>query len=92
MEGDMSEGISSPPFPLPLLFFFCSCSKFRAITRLETLATQATLGLSQFGLKRRRGGIPGPLPWIRHCFYFVQDRRKKALACVAGTIGIFKYK
>ena len=50
------------------------------------------LGLSQFGLKRRRIGIPGPLPWIRHCFYFVQDRRKKALACVTGTIGIFKYK
>ena len=29
-------------FTLPLPFFFCSRSKFRAITRLETLATQAT--------------------------------------------------
>ena len=25
-----------------LFFYFCSCSNFRAITRLETLATQAT--------------------------------------------------
>ena len=33
---------SSPlPLPLPCFFFFCSCSNLRAITRLETLATQA---------------------------------------------------
>ena len=31
----------SPP-PPPSTFFFCSRSNFRAITRLETLATQAT--------------------------------------------------
>ena len=29
------------PFLLLLIFFFCSRSNFRAITRLETLATQA---------------------------------------------------
>ena len=35
-------GVSSSPLPLPLPpFFFCSCTKFRAITRLQTLATQA---------------------------------------------------
>ena len=35
--------VSSSPLPLPLLPFFCFRSNFRAITRLETLATQATL-------------------------------------------------
>ena len=40
-EGEGKEGILlSPPHP-PSTFFFCSRSKFRAITRLETLATQA---------------------------------------------------
>ena len=41
-EGKGKEGTSSSPLLLPLpLFFFCSRSNFRAITRLETLATQA---------------------------------------------------
>ena len=41
-EGEGKEGTSSP-LPLPLQpFFFCFRSNFRAITRLETLATQAT--------------------------------------------------
>ena len=33
--------VSSSPLPLPLQPFFCFRSSFRAITRLETLATQA---------------------------------------------------
>ena len=33
--------VSSSPLPLPLQPFFCFRSNFRAITRLETLATQA---------------------------------------------------
>ena len=32
------------PLPLPLQPFFCFLSNFRAITRLETLATQAMKG------------------------------------------------
>ena len=42
-EGEGNEGtfLFSPP-PPPSNLFFCSCSTFRAITRLETLATQAT--------------------------------------------------
>ena len=31
----------SPTPPTSIFFFFCSCSNFRAITRLETPATQA---------------------------------------------------
>ena len=43
MTGE-GERVSSSPLPLPLqLFFFCFRSNFRAITRLETLATQARL-------------------------------------------------
>ena len=53
-EGEGKEGtfpeswglrasVSSSPVPLPLQPFFCFRSNFRAITRLETLATQATL-------------------------------------------------
>ena len=30
------------PSPSPFHLFFCSSSNFRAVTRLETLATQAT--------------------------------------------------
>ena len=42
----MSEGNSSPlSLPLPF-FFFCSRSYFRAITRLESLATQAKVALN----------------------------------------------
>ena len=38
----LRASVSSSPLPLPLpFFFFCSRSNFRAITRLETLATQA---------------------------------------------------
>ena len=36
----LRTSVSSSPLPLPLLFF-CSRSNFRAITGLETLATQA---------------------------------------------------
>ena len=40
--GEGNEGTFSPlPLPLPLKPFFCFRSNFRAITRLETLATQA---------------------------------------------------
>ena len=36
------------PLPLPLPpFFFCSRSNLRAITRLETLATQASLQVAK---------------------------------------------
>ena len=42
-EGEGNEGTSSP-LPLPLQAFFCFRSNFRAITRLVTLATQATVG------------------------------------------------
>ena len=40
-EGEGNEGtaVSSSPLPLPLQPFFCFRSNFRAITRLETLAT-----------------------------------------------------
>ena len=31
------------PSPSPFNLLFCFCSNFRAITRLETLATQATV-------------------------------------------------
>ena len=37
----LRASVSSSPLPLPLPFF-CSRSNFRAITRLEMLATQAT--------------------------------------------------
>ena len=42
-EGEGNEGrkVSSSPLSLPLQPFFCFRSNFRAITRLETLATQA---------------------------------------------------
>ena len=40
--GEWRNRVSSSPLTLPLPpFFFCSCSNFRAVTRLETLATQA---------------------------------------------------
>ena len=39
-EGEGKEGTSSPR-PLHLQPFFCFRSNFRAITRMETLATQA---------------------------------------------------
>ena len=39
-EGEGKEGTTPTPFHL---FFFCSRSNFRAITRLQTLTTQATL-------------------------------------------------
>ena len=43
-KGATKEGtsVSSSPLPLPLQTFFCFRSNFRPITRLETLATQAT--------------------------------------------------
>ena len=41
-KGEGNEGTSSSPLPLPLQPFFCFRSNFGAITRLETLATQAT--------------------------------------------------
>ena len=45
--------VSSSPLPLPLLFFFCSRSNFRAVTRLETLATQAMLHLPNVQGRKR---------------------------------------
>ena len=46
-EGEGSEENSSPlSLPLPFFFFFCSRSNFRAITRLESLATQAKVALN----------------------------------------------
>ena len=39
----LGASVSSSPLPLPLQPFFCFLSNFRAITRLETLATQANL-------------------------------------------------
>ena len=41
-EGERKEGNFSPPL-LPLPPFYCSRSNLRAITRLETLATQARI-------------------------------------------------
>ena len=43
-EGEGNEGTSSSPLtlPLPPFFFFAPAPNFRAVTRLETLATQAT--------------------------------------------------
>ena len=38
----MRASVFSSPLPLPLQPFFCFRSNFRAITRLQTLATQAT--------------------------------------------------
>ena len=43
-EESVAGFLFSPPLPLPP-FFFSSRSNFRAITRLETLATQANLSL-----------------------------------------------
>ena len=37
----LRASVSPSPLPLLLPFFFCSRSNFRAITRLETFATQA---------------------------------------------------
>ena len=45
-EGEGKEGTSSP-LPLPLQPFFCFRSNFRAITRLETLAKQASRGVAK---------------------------------------------
>ena len=47
-EGEGNEGmkVSSSPLPLPLQPFFCFRSNFRAITRLETLATQAIISMA----------------------------------------------
>ena len=41
------------PSPFHLLFFFCSRSNFRAVTRLETLATQAMLHLPNVQGRKR---------------------------------------
>ena len=38
---NLEASVSSSPLPVPLQPFFCFRSNFRAITRLETLATQA---------------------------------------------------
>ena len=52
----------SPPPPPSMFFFFCSRFTFRAITRLETLATQAKVGrveiISVYSLTKlqKRGG------------------------------------
>ena len=59
-RGEGNEGTSSP-LSLPLQPFFCFRSNFRAITRLETLATQA----------RRK--LFGCLQKIMEEFYFETD-------------------
>ena len=43
----LRASVSSSPLPLslPPCFFFCSRSNFRAVTRLETFATQAIIGV-----------------------------------------------
>ena len=41
--GGERRNISSSPLPLPLLSFFCSCSNFCALARLETLVMQANV-------------------------------------------------
>ena len=46
VEGNEGTKVSSSPLPLPLQPFFCFRSNFRAITRLEMLATQANKALS----------------------------------------------
>ena len=44
---------SPPPPPSTFCFFFCSRSNFRAVTRLETLATQAMLHLPNVQGRKR---------------------------------------
>ena len=46
MTGEGEGHDSPPPLPLPP-FFFCSRSNLRAITRLETLGTQASLQVAK---------------------------------------------
>ena len=56
-EGEGNEGTSSFLFspPLPLQPFFCFRSNFRAITRLETLATQAIAWVASVPARVRGG-------------------------------------
>ena len=46
---------SSSPLPSPFNLFFCFRSNFRAITRLETLATQAIAWVASVPARVRGG-------------------------------------
>ena len=61
-EGEGEEGsfLFSPP-PTPSTLFFCFRSNFRAITRLETLATQATDTQDYIPCLGQRGQKPYPV-------------------------------
>ena len=48
------------PLPPPSTFFFCSRSNFRAVTRLETLATQAMAVSADNSFPDFRSPLPAP--------------------------------
>ena len=54
----LRASVSSPPFPIPP--FFCSRSNFRAMTRLETLATQASKNISRYYILNRPVSYKSP--------------------------------
>ena len=61
----MKEPLARKPLPLPLQPFFCFRSNFRAITRLETLATQAIL-VQAIQEDRKKAEIGSIIYEVRH--------------------------
>ena len=57
----MNDFLFSPP-PPPSTFFFCSRSNFRAITRLETPATQANSQMAKKATSRLGNSLTGTPP------------------------------